>query len=217
MPHPLFTNSLPTGSRALIGESKTAVGSSIIVAHSDAKTSTQHATDPWKATAGTGTGTTAIRPIVVPNAYTTLELSLLWYGTPMISTSESSTSSTDLQPTVSVAPVVRVFGLVPQWPGGPVGIESNGWPYADDNEFPNLTSWWMPLTLISNGSVAITLSNTVAMTHDGDEFASNDFYVGLPSRISLAGATRFIVTISTAATLSIPGAAMVLARMISHE
>lgn len=100
-----------------------------------------------------------------------------------------------------VAPVVRVW-LQTQGPDGsytPSKLDPNTYaPITSTNTA--LNGWWLPAP-DSNGNYAVTLSSTDNL-QILDATSSGTIFVGGYSRVSLLGASRLLVTVSTAATTS---------------
>jgi len=205
-----FNKAYHTGD-PLYGSGATAVGSTVFVLNTDAKTATTSWDDPYIQVGGTPGQEGNIRPVIVPSFGLHLELNVCWRG---------NAPAED-------TPVIALYGLVPYsgstqnrlWPCDQDAVLCGS---SDGASTANTTDFWVPLVNydieeVQSDPEAVDSSNLVALMSSGVvALDSGDgtpgLKLGVPRRIYLGGVTKVICTIETAAANA--SAAVIIGRFI---
>jgi hypothetical protein len=192
-----FNKAYHTGD-PVYGSGATAIGSTVFVMNTDAKTATTAWDDPYYQVGGTPGEEGNIRPIVVPSFGLHLEVNLAWNGT---------APGAD-------KPTVALYGKVPYngtdqsrlWP---CDQDSSLAGSTDNGTTANTTDFWIPLVNYDNyeiqtSAAQVDATNLVDLFPDGiTSLNSGDgtpgIQLGVPRRVYLGGVTEVMCTIQTAA------------------
>ena len=192
-----FNKAYHTGD-PLYGSGATAVGSTVFVMNTDAKTATTAWDDPYYQVGGTPGQEGNIRPITVPSFGLHLELNVAFRG---------SSPAAD-------TPVIAVYGKVPYngtdqsrlWP---CDQSANLAGSTDNGTTANTADFWVPLVNYDNYEIQtnaelVDASNLIGLfpgatvsLDSGD--GTPGIKLGVPRRLYLGGVTEIMCTIETAA------------------
>ena len=185
-----------------IGEGSTAIGGPIAVLNGDSYTLTANDDDPYDWINNAGAEYDQIYPLVIPNMGVHLEMYHI------------------TQTAVTVTPIVRVFGLCPAPVGGAIepstGKGGRLWPQDIDSvNFADVSSegFWIPLT--PGGLFTATTASPLIDFDVEDALLSAalapDLILSARKTVYLAGVTKVMVGINTAATVA--GVGMIVGRV----
>ena len=192
-----FNKAYHTGD-PLYGSGATAVGSTVFVMNTDAKTATTAWDDPYYQVGGTPGQEGNIRPITVPSFGLHLEINLAFRG--------SSPGANK--------PTVALYGKVPNngtdqsrlWPCDQSSDLAGS---TDNGTTANTTDFWIPLVNYDNYEIQTTASqvdatnlidlfpDAITSLDSGD--GTPGIKLGVPRRVYLGGVTEVMCTIQTVA------------------